>query len=174
MNEPEHRLAALSEDMFRRVVEADARNKATESESAALRHRLNCGRWMGALQLMTRDIRAQIEARKGSGDTEWEGRAIAKLRRVRARAMEAQAIIVERKDQDRAERAAALKAGTTLNQRREAAYLAAQKQLSARHIDEFYAILVDTHAREGVSLPDNIARSIARRKGAAERGLVDG
>jgi hypothetical protein len=43
VNGPEHLMAGKSEEQFRKVVEADVRNRAHDWEVKALRHRLNAG-----------------------------------------------------------------------------------------------------------------------------------
>lgn len=171
MNGPEHLMAGKPEEQFRKVVEADVRNRAHDWEVKALRHRLNAGRWLFELQLIASDIRSQVDARQG--DNEWQGRALAKLRRVRGRIVEARAVIAQHKEENREEQRAAIRAGTTVDKKRERAYDAACKRLASAHLDEFNQLLIETHATEGVSLPDSLARGIARRAGVVADGRVD-
>jgi hypothetical protein len=157
----EQRLSALSEDDFRRVVENDMRGRATTAETAALRHRMNAGRWHHSLQLITNDIRAQLKHRTAPGDEPWRHAAGLQLLRAKGRKAEAQARLAELKDETRAEARAAQAKGRTVDEMRGAAQKAAVAMLIAAHRVEFHSYLIDTHRIEGVSLPDSILRSIA-------------
>jgi hypothetical protein len=162
-------LHALDEEAFQRHVGDDARARADEMVSRALRHPKLRHRWTLALKALRKHVEQQVKVTGPSdrGDyAAWREKVAWFKTHLEARALEAKSLTLsasQPKDPEKI-RAGQLKKGGVGQ--------VAVDRLVEAHKAEFTRYLVEEYAREGLELPDGLYR--ATRQILADQEAGDG
>jgi hypothetical protein len=162
-------VTALDDGEFLRIVGSEVRGQATPQQAAALRHRINLDRWLGALANLNLELQQQLAARKGDHSEEtnqWRQRILrvqqfVNDRRTEAKKLRCEAHLAWGREQERLRLA-----GTTGAEARAAAGERAIDRLIGSHRAEFDRLLVEEFERAGLEVPTRIARHAARNAAA--------
>lgn len=157
-------VTALGDAEFEVLVAAEATDKATPQQAAALRSLANVDRWLEALRHINADLHLQLVAARGDNSEErreWRRRIQQVIRQVTTRKQEAkaarqQAYLAAGKERVRLEAE-----GLTVPQARAAAGDAAVQRLIDAHQGEFGRLLEEEYAKAGLRLPNRVVRHLA-------------